>query len=683
MERFAGIARRVPPLVADALLGCWIFGVGTYQLVQYQSLYPVSLRPPALGLLAAATIGVALRRARLWLAYAFVMGATIVGLVSQATVFPDSSGALLAQLVLLYTVAERWSLWPSIVSLLAELVVLYLARRTDGVTVLGLIQAEYSYVFLAWFAGRAQARRLRIGVDLDRTALDLRNERDRLMRSAVASERVRVARDLHSLVVRGVERMNAATIQARAHLYGLEEAAGEAIGAIESAGRQTLEAMRRLLTVLRRRDDGLTALTPTGWPEDATSRPEDAARPRALPGVLAGLRKWIVRPRVADALVVAAMAILAVAEPYTQPWNYDPRTYVPLATIVVLALLFRRRVPICVLLLVAVVAFAWNTFWTGTAYTADRAMVIAVYSVALFRGGWSIVLAMLVQIVAYAPLDRIPDSCDVPCQLTWTTQFLFAVVAASAVREGQRLNALLQGQTEVLRMTKVERARRAVEVERTRIARDVHDLVAHGVTLMVIQAGAARWLVGTDRPRADEALRSVQRAGQQSLQELQSLLSSLDVSTNDPVDRLPTKERVSVAGLVDDAVREGMPVELLVEGVPRQLDLGLELSLYRIVQEALTNVRKHAAGARTRVKVAYSQRGVDVEVTNAAATGPPTLDVLPGTGQGLIGIAERAALFGGRAEAGRTADKGFCVRASLAVEDGGTSDLTSATAGPA
>ncbi len=667
LDRVIRSLERIPPRAVDALLGAWIFGDGTYQLVQYQAYYAASKRPFALTLLAIGAVGVALRRVHLWLAVGLVAGATVIGLVVQASVYPDSNGALLSQLVLLYTIAERFALGPSVVALVAELVVIYLARRTDNVNLLWLIQAEYSYIALAWFAGRAQARRRRIGAELDRTVAALRDERERLMRIALTRERARLAGDLHALVVRGVERMNAATIRARARLATSEVSIPETIGVIESAGRQTLAAMRKLLAVLRRREEGLVEADRTfGLPQGPS------------PGS-ALLERGLSNPWRTDALVVALMAILAVAEPFMLPWRYNSRLYVPLATIVVAALLFRRRFPLAVLLLVAAVAFGWNTFSTGTAYTADRAMVVAVYSVAVFRDGWATVAALVAQIVAYAPLDRIPNNCDVPCQLTWTTQFLFAVVAAHAVREGRRLNATLEEQAEMLQRTRLERVRRAVHDERARVARDVHDLVAHGVTLMVIQAGAARWLAASDRPRADDALRSVERSGREALLELASLVDSLGIGPSDVGSHVPVADQLTVHALVDQATRGGMVIELTVDGSPRMLDSGLELALYRIVQEALTNVRKHAAGARTRVSVRYGPQWVDVEVTNAAPMSPARdamSETMPGVGYGLVGIAERAELFGGTAEAGHTPDMGYRVRASLGVENGSASDRT-------
>ena len=185
---------------------------------------------------------------------------------------------------------------------------------------------------------------------------------------------------------------------------------------------------------------------------------------------------------------------------------------------------------------------------------------------------------------------------------------------------------------------------------------------------MVIHAGAARWLVDADIHKADEALRSVEKAGHEALAELASLMASLELAVDGEADQALAPEQTSVLALVDGLASAGLDVELVVEGQPRTLDAGLELSLYRILQEALTNVRKHATGACARVRIGYSACGVDMEVTNDRPPFPAAQDSIPGARLGLVGIAERTALYGGSAEVGPTPDGGFRVRAFLSAE---------------
>jgi signal transduction histidine kinase len=284
--------------------------------------------------------------------------------------------------------------------------------------------------------------------------------------------------------------------------------------------------------------------------------------------------------------------------------------------------------------------------------------------VAALRGPRWAVLAIIVEVAVYTPLTRIPNTCDVFCLVGWSGLFVFAAIGGTAVYQGRRLNEELGAQTELLRRTREERVRVAVTEERTRVARDLHDVVAHGLTVMVVQAGAARALVSGNPSRAREALAAVDRAGRDALRELGSLMSSLGSIPLDAAP-LPDGEHPSIRSLVDHAVSTGMRIELSIEAEPDGLDPGLEVSLYRIAQEALTNVRKHAPGARASVRVRYSSLAVEVEVTDSGLATEAAETTVPGAGQGLIGIAERAALFGGEMEAGPTAEGGFRLRARL------------------
>jgi signal transduction histidine kinase len=193
-------------------------------------------------------------------------------------------------------------------------------------------------------------------------------------------------------------------------------------------------------------------------------------------------------------------------------------------------------------------------------------------------------------------------------------------------------------------------------------------MVAHGLTLMVIQAGAARWLGESDPVKAREALRAVEAAGGQALNELDTLVGSLDPVDRDREEALPANAHLEVRTLVEEAAAAGMGVELVCRGDPRPLAAGLEVSLYRIVQEALTNVTKHAPGAIARVELRYVPEGIEIEVTDQGGHPDANQSPIPGAGQGLIGISERAALFGGRSECGQTPDGGFRVWASLSEE---------------
>jgi signal transduction histidine kinase len=380
-------------------------------------------------------------------------------------------------------------------------------------------------------------------------------------------------------------------------------------------------------------------------------------------------KRWIAIPWVTDVLVVLVMAILAVAERFSQTGTMHRPIDVVLAAVVLAALVFRRAAPLGALAVIASVIFVQNAFLGADTSTADRAVFVAVFTVAALRGPRWAIVAVIAPAVAYVPYLRYPDtSCGVPCQFGWTTLFIFAAIAGVAVREGRQRNKELRAQTEMLRRTRHERVIRAVHEERARIARDVHDMVAHGLTLMVIQAGAARWLAESDPLKADRALRSVEAAGQEAIHELHSLVGSLGPSSPNGAEALPVDEQLTIRSLIDEAVDTGMNVELVIDGQPHPLNAGLENSLYRIVQEALTNVRKHAPGARVSVQLSYTPQAVELQVTDVGGRSAGGPEPLPGSGQGLVGIAERAALFGGHAEAAPTSEGGFRVHASLAEE---------------
>jgi signal transduction histidine kinase len=378
----------------------------------------------------------------------------------------------------------------------------------------------------------------------------------------------------------------------------------------------------------------------------------------------------IASPRAVDVMVVLFMGALAAQEAATRPFGYFRRPIdIVLGVIVVAVLLVRRDFPIGVLLVIASTIFVWNRFLSGDPGTADRALFVAVYTVAAVKGPRWAALAILVEVGAYAPLLRVPGTCDGPCLVATSAMFLFAAIAGNAVREGRRLIGQLREQMELLWRTRGERVRLAVTEERFRVARDLHDMVAHGVTVMVVQAGAARALAMTDRQRTRQALTEVGRMGREALRELSRLLGSLG---SDPLGEAAEEAVIDSGGirtLVEQAAGAGLGVELVIEGEEVSLDPALDISIYRIVQESLTNVRKHAPGARACVTVRYLPDAVEVEtIDGGSPTGQRANLAFPGAGQGLIGIAERAALFGGRSEASPTLEGGFRVRVRVPRE---------------
>jgi len=225
----------------------------------------------------------------------------------------------------------------------------------------------------------------------------------------------------------------------------------------------------------------------------------------------------------------------------------------------------------------------------------------------------------------------------------------------------------LQERAERLEREREQEAERAVQDERTRIARELHDVVAHSVSVMVVQAGAARRVLSRDPGRAAEALSSVEGTGRQALEELRRLLGVLRTRDEPAGDLTPQPGIADLEALVRQMVDAGLQVLLDVEGEPRPLPSGLDLTAYRIVQEALTNTLKHAGPARAHVTLRYGPRALEVKVTydgrGVAVVGAGG----PG-GHGLVGMRERVALYGGRLRAGPRRGGGFEVLAVLQTE---------------
>jgi signal transduction histidine kinase len=207
------------------------------------------------------------------------------------------------------------------------------------------------------------------------------------------------------------------------------------------------------------------------------------------------------------------------------------------------------------------------------------------------------------------------------------------------------------------------RADRAASDERARIARELHDVISHSVSVMVVQAGAAEEVMKTDAERAVEPLRAIQETGRQALVELTRLVGLLrDDSEELGLSPQPGLEALeTLVGKVRDA---GLPVELRIEGQPRQVPLGVGLSAYRVVQEALTNALKHAGDARATVLLRYDPGAVELEIAddgNGSGNGH-------GGGHGLAGMRERVSVFGGEFAAGPRAGGGFLVEVRLPTE---------------
>jgi signal transduction histidine kinase len=207
-----------------------------------------------------------------------------------------------------------------------------------------------------------------------------------------------------------------------------------------------------------------------------------------------------------------------------------------------------------------------------------------------------------------------------------------------------------------------EQARRAVREERARIARELHDVIAHHVSMIVLQAGAERRVLSEENASTREVLETVEQSGRSALTEMRRLLGMLRGDANEPLSPQPGLGDVpTLVGQLRDA---GLPVELSIDGERRELPVGIELSAYRIVQEALTNALKYAGDAHATVRVRYGADSLELEIVD---DGPGDSRRASGGGHGLVGMRERVALYGGRFDARRDPGGGFAVRVVLPI----------------
>lgn len=363
---------------------------------------------------------------------------------------------------------------------------------------------------------------------------------------------------------------------------------------------------------------------------------------------------------VADAGLAVALAALLVWEVTTSDVRGPLALLLAFGLLCTLPLALRRRAPLVALGAVLTGLLVLHRVSVEQEpQTTLLPFLLAAYSVAAHADrplAWAGLAVALGGIVVNEPGDAV-----VLGPLTIATWMVGRLVRSW--REQAIELARLAGELEQQR---ADNARMAVASERIRIARELHDVVGHTLSLLVLQAGGERLALGNDRPGTRDALTAIERAGRSTLAELRRLVGVLRADDDEPA-LAPLPGLEGLPGLVQQMRATGLRVELRVLGEARPLPPGLDVSAYRIVQEALTNTVKHAAASEATVSVRYADREVCLEVLD---DGPPAA-VPASDGHGLVGMRERVALYGGRLTVGPRAGGGWSVSARLPVDGAG------------
>lgn len=323
------------------------------------------------------------------------------------------------------------------------------------------------------------------------------------------------------------------------------------------------------------------------------------------------------------------------------------------------ALFWRRHRPLAAL----GVALAMTIAWTALDYPGNPVfhILVSLYAVGRYVRDGRVSLVAATVALAVVGFDQAADGDTVSEVLT---ALILLTLSWYVGRQLRNRAAAACERAEYLEWKRATEAQRAIADARAGIARELHDVVAHNVSVMTVQAGVARLVVAEDPERAQEAIGAVEEAGRRALDELRHLLGVLrPEKTSDDLGPQPALNQVQE--LVDQLRQTGMSITVAAD-VPSELPVRVDLFAYRIVQEALTNVLKHGGvDAAAQVRLQKTDGYLDIEVTDtgtAAAT-------LPGSGRGIAGMQERAILLGGTFEAGPRPEGGFRVAARLPIGD--------------
>jgi signal transduction histidine kinase len=383
----------------------------------------------------------------------------------------------------------------------------------------------------------------------------------------------------------------------------------------------------------------------------------------------------VASPLVVDGLLAVALLAVGLSEVafgfrdggVGQPLSGPPSGEMVVVAALTLPLAWRRRRPLLALVVVAAALAAQVLFLSPSAPFAVGLVPLLLLTFDVARGidlqagaGLAIAAGALAIASVRVPAMRAPG------EVVFSGALIAGIwlVGRYAGRRHRRAEQLATYAASI-EFDQEQRAREAIVAERARIARELHDVVAHSVSLMGVQAGAARTLLEADPERARNALLLIEATARDAVAELRRLLGVLRADDQIP-DLAPQPGLAEVAPLIGEVRDAGITLGVRVEGEQRPLSPGVDLAAYRLVQEALTNVVKHAGPCTAELHIRYSGDMVEIEVTDDGRTelankqaGPPAC------GHGLIGMRERVAVYGGSLDAGPIPGRGFLVRAVL------------------
>ena len=651
-----------------------------------------------------ATVPLAWRRAHPLVAVAAVTIALIVQELLGGFLVGRTATPVIVLAIALYSAGRHVATSRGLAAAAAGVVVLSGVRIASDPAVDDAAQALFTVVAvsLPLLVGRwARGQALLQGA-LARTAARLARDRERAARDAAEAERMRIAGDLQSAIADSLREIAADAGALPDRVRAGDSTAARALLARSAAtAREALADVRRVLGILRRQDqpprldppiklDAREDLEPStaldvGAPaahEDLEPRTGDdppelgdrvgddresvGGRDDRVGG--GGLPLPAFAPATADRVLASAVLVCVVLElAFAAPAGEWPAAALT-GVLIAAPLLWRRRYPLPTFAGV-LGAVALQSAWLDLASfpVADIAAVVcATYAIAAYSGRRAAVAGLVLALAGIGAHSAIfyPDGV--------VAALLGGVVApwtlGRVVRAQRGLTREGRAETARAERERVREAAAAVTRERMRIARELHDAVAHNISVIALQAGGAGGIVERDPQRAANSAALMAAVAREALVELDRLSRALDAEPESLQHRsrafdAPRPGLAGVAALAERTRAAGLQVELDVDE-PAPLPAGLDLAAYRIVQEALANASKHAQAGRARVRIRYEPRALELEVADDGR-GPAPTSRSRGAGHGLVGMRERVGLYGGTLRAGPGPAGGFVVRARL------------------